>query len=144
MSNTEMNRKIVQEGLERKKTARRQRMTDAAHDAAERQLRATCNQRAQERRAAIEAAEAEERRQEELRQQRAADRVQEARDVARTLRLTGRMFGSLLYGALAALGFIHGYIGAGVAITAIGLATAYCIATFIKYVARLNRARRVA
>lgn len=142
MSNTEMNRKTVQEGLERKKTARKQRMTDAAHDAQERQLRETCNHRAQERRAAIEAAEAEARRQEERRQQRAADRVQEAKDVNRTLRLTARVFGSLLYGSLVAFGFIHEAISAGVAITAIALAAAYCTATFIKHAARVNRARR--
>ena len=57
MSNTEMNRQIVQEGLERKKNARRQRIADAAHDAAERQLRTTINQRSQEHRDAIEAAD---------------------------------------------------------------------------------------
>ena len=144
MSNTEMNRQIVQEGLDRKKTARKQRMTDAAHDAAERQLRATINQRTQERLAAIEAAEAEARRKEERRQKIAADRAQENKDVKRTLRLTARMFGSLLYGALVTIGFTHEYISVGVAMTSIGLAIAYCAAIFIKYATRCTRERRAA
>lgn len=144
MSNTEMNRKTVQEGLDRKKTARKQRMTDAALDAEERQLRTTINQHAQERGDARDAATAKAQRQEELRQQRAADRAQEAKEVGQTMRLTARVFGSLLYGTLVAFGFIHEAISTGVALTAIGLATAYCIATFINYAARVNRARREA
>lgn len=42
------NRKIVQEGLDRKATERKRRMNDAAHDAAERQLHTECNRRTQE------------------------------------------------------------------------------------------------
>lgn len=151
MSNTEMNRQIVQEGLEEKKTARLQRMNDAAHDAAERQLRATINQRTQERRAVIEAAEAEERRQEERRRQRAAvrsqeaaDRAQEEKAVEQTLQLTVRVFVSLLYAALVTFGFIHEVISTGVAFYAIGLSVIYCIVTFGQYVTRAARERRAA
>ena len=60
MSNTEMNRKIVQEGLDRKRNARRQRMTEAAHDDAERKLRVVINQHAQERRDEMDAAQEKE------------------------------------------------------------------------------------
>lgn len=144
MSNTEMNRQIVQEGLDCKKAARKQRMTDAAHDAAERQLRATINQRSQERRDAIEAAEAEARRREALRMQRCAERAREDADVKRSLRFTTRICDSLIYAAIATICFSLGAISAGVAFVAIGLSTVYCIATFVKYATRINRERRTA
>jgi cation transport ATPase len=144
MSNTEMNRQIVQEGLDLKKTARKQRMTDAAHDAQERQLRATINQHAQERGVERDAAKAKAQRQEKRQQQRAAAKAQENKDVARTIRLTAQIFGSLLLASLMAFGFILEEVSAGAALTAIGLAAIYCTATFIKYAARSNRARREA
>lgn len=144
MSNTEMNRQIVQEGLDRKQTARKQRMTDAAHDAAERQLRTTINQHAQERGVARDAAQAKAQRQENLRKQRAADRDQENKDVARTLRLTARLFGSLFLASLMAFGFIYEEVSAGAALAAIGLAIVYCTATFVSHTARVNRERSAA
>ena len=149
MSNTEMNRQIVQEGLERKQTARLQRMVDDAHDAAERQLRTTINQHAMDRRAETEAAEADKRRQEEDRRQRAAaraqkaaDRAQEEKEVKQTLILTARLFGALLYAALVTFGYIHEAISVGVALPTIGLAIIYCIATFAAYIVRTNKSRR--
>lgn len=148
MSNTEKNRQIVQEGLERKQTARRQRMTDAAHDAAERQLRTTINQHAMTRRAETEAAEADKRRQEEARRQRAAVREQKAaarareeKDVKQLLLLTARMCGALLYAALVTFGYIREAISAGMALPTIGLAIIYCVVTFATYVARSNQLR---
>lgn len=151
MSNTEMNRQIVQEGLDRKQTARRQRMTDAAHDAAERQLRTTINRHAMDRRAETEAAEADKRRQEEDRRQRAAvqaqkaaDRAQEEKEVKQLLQLTARMCGALLYAALVTFGYIREAISAGVALPTICLAIIYCVVTFATYVARVNRERRAA
>ncbi|MBP1581122.1 MAG: hypothetical protein J6A26_01830 [Oscillospiraceae bacterium] len=146
MSNTEMNRQIVQEGLDRKQTSRRQRMSDAAHDAAERKLRVTINQHAQERQTEKEAAEADERRQEERRiqseanrAQAEADRAQEDKDVEKTLRLTARLFGSLLYAVLVTFGYHQETISAGVALTAIGLAAIYCVVVFVNHTVRINR-----
>ena len=146
MSNTEINRQIVQEGLERKQTARKQRMTDAAHDAAERQLRTTINQHAMSRRAEAEAAEAEERRQEEhriqtaaARAQKAAARAKEEKEVKQTLHLTARIFGALLYASLVAFGYIHEAMSARLAITYIGLAVIYCVVTFARHVAMVAR-----
>ena len=148
MSNTEMNRQIVQEGLDRKQTARKQRMTDAAHDAAERQLRATINQRTQERRAAIEAAEAEERRQAEreeaIRRQRADAKAQEKKDVGQTIHFMYRIFGILLYASVMTICYLHESISAGVAFATVGLAVIYCVAVFVNHTVRLNRERRVA
>ena len=144
MSNTEMNRQIVQEGLDQKNTARRQRMTDAAHDAAERKLRAVINQNAQERRSAIEAAEADERRHEECRRQQAAKRAQEAEDVSRVTHCMTRVFGSLLFAALMTLCFICDAANVWMAITAIGLSAIYCIVVFVKYTVRFAREKRAA
>lgn len=144
MSNTEINRQIVQAGLERKKTARRQRMTDAAHEAAERQLRTAINQHAHERQTEMEAAEAEERRQEERRKQRAADRAQEVKDVGQVTRCMTRVFGSLLIASLVTIAFAHEAVNVGVALTAIALAAIYSIATFIKYAAQITRRNRAA
>ena len=148
MSNTEMNRQIVQEGLDRKQTARLQRMVDDAHDAAERQLRTTINQHAMDRRAETEAAEEDKRRQEEDRRQRAAvqaqkaaDRAQEEKEVKQLLQLTARMFAALLYAALVTFGYIHEAMSAGLALTYIGLAIIYCVVTFATYVARSNQLR---
>lgn len=151
MSNTEMNRQIVQEGLERKQTARLQRMVDDAHDAAERQLRTTINRHAMDRRAETEAAEADKRRLEEARRQRAAtraqkvaDRAQEEKDVKQLLLLTARIFAAMLYAALVTFGYIREAISAGVALPTIGLAIIYCIVTFAAYIVRTNRERRAA
>lgn len=144
MSNTEMNRQIVQEGLERKKTERKQRMTDAAHDAQERQLRTTINQHAQERGVERDAAQANAQLQEAIQREKATAKAQEEKDVKRTLRLTARIFGSLLYASLMTFAYIHEAVSVGVALATIGLATIYCIATFIHYAARCNRARREA
>ena len=151
MSNTEMNRQIVQEGLERKQTARLQRMVEDAHDAAERQLRTTINQHAMERRAETEAAEEDMRRQEEdrrqraaVRSQKAAARAQEEKEVKQLLLLTARMFAALLYAALVTFGYIHEAISAGVAFPTICLAIIYCIVTFAAYIVRTNRERRAA
>lgn len=148
MSNTEMNRQIVQEGLERKQTSRRQRMTDAAHDAAERQLRTTINQHANERQAETEAAEADKRRQEDIQRQRDADRAQKAaaraqeeKDVKQLLLLTARMCGALLYAALVTFGYIREAMSVGLALTYIGFAIIYCVVTFVAYVARTNPLR---
>ena len=139
MSNTELNRQIVQEGLNRKKAARRQRMTDAAHDAAERQLRTAINQHAHNRQTEIETAEANERRLEDRRRQRAAARAKEEEEVKQTYRLAALVFDGLLYASIATLCFVHEIISAGVAFTAIGLATVYCIAAFTKHVSWTNR-----
>lgn len=144
MSNTEMNRQIVQEGLERKQTARLQRMIDEANDAAERQLRTTINRHAMDRRAETEAAEADKRRQEEARRQRAAVRAQEEKDVKQLLILTARIFAALLYAAIVTFGYIHEAMSAGLALTYIGLAIIYCIVTFAEYIVRTNRERRAA
>ena len=151
MSNTEMNRQIVQEGLDLKKTARRKRMTDAAHDAAERQLRTAINQHAHERQTEMEAAEADERRREDLRIQREAnrakakaERAQETEDVGQVTRCMTRVFGSLLFASLVTIGFTHEAVSAGAALTAIGLATIYSVVTFVKYTARITRERRAA
>lgn len=148
MSNTEMNRQIVQEGLERKKSARRQRMTDAAHDAAERQLRTAINQHANERQAETEAAEENKRRQEEARRQRAsvsaqkaAHRAQEEKEVKQTLIFTARIFGTLLYTSLVAFGYIREVMSAGMALTYIGLAVIYCSVVFVNHTVRINRER---
>ena len=144
MSNTEMNRQIVQEGLERKQAARLQRMIDEANDAAERQLRTTINRHAMDRRAETEAAEAYKRRQEEARRQRAAVRAQEEKDVKQLLILTARIFAALLYAAIVTFGYIHEAMSAGLALTYIGLAIIYCIVTFAEYIVRTNRERRAA
>ena len=134
MSNTEMNRQIVQEGLDNKKTARRQRMNDAAHDAAERRLREVINRQAQERRAEIEAAQAQERR-------RKARKAQEAREVNYLYDCVLHVFGSMIFAALAALGFTHGAVNGWVAFPVVGLATVYSATTLVKYISRcLKRA----
>ena len=144
MSNIEINRQIVQEGLEKKKAANRQRMNEAAHEAEERKLRVKINQHAQERQVEIEAAEAEERLNEELRIQKEADRAQEENEVGKTIRFTYRIFGILLYAVLVTFCYIHENISAGVALTTIGLAVIYCIAAFVKYASRSVREQRAA
>lgn len=142
MSNTEINRQIVQEGLEKKKAANRQRMTEAVHEAEERKLRVKINQHAQERQAEIEAAEAEERHHEELRIQREADRAQEEHEVGKTIRFTYRVFGVLLFAVLVTFCYLHETISAGVALTTIGLAIIYCVVTFARYTTRTIRDQR--
>ena len=146
MSNTEMNRQIVQEGLNRKQTSRRQRMTDAAHDAEERKLRVAINQHAQERQTEMEAVQADKRRQEDRRMQREAnraqaeaDRAQEDKEVGQTIRCVARIFGSLLYASLMTFGYLHESISTGVALTTIGLSVIYCVAVFVNHTVRLNR-----
>lgn len=146
MSNTEKNRQIVQEGLDRKKNARRQRMTNAAHDAAERQLRTAINQHAQERQTEMEAAEADERRREDLRIQREAnraqvkaERAQEVKDVGQVTRCMTRLFGSLFLASLMTIAFVHEAVNVQVALTTIGLTTIYCIVTFVKYATRITK-----
>lgn len=139
MSNTEKNRQIVQEGLDRKKNARRQRMTDAAHDAQERQLRSTINQHAQDRSVERDAALADEMHREEMRRQRAADRAQEVEDVGQVTRCMTRLFGSLFLASLMTIAFIHEAVNVEVALTTIGLTTIYCIVTFVKYATRITK-----
>lgn len=134
MTISEINRQIVQESLDRKSTERKQRMKDADHDAAERQLRVVINQRALERQAEIEAAQAQERR-------RKAQKAQEAREVNYLYDCVLQVFGSLIFAALAALGFAHGAVNGWVAFPVVGLATIYSATTLVKYISRcLKRA----
>lgn len=145
MTISEINRQTVQESLNRKSAERKQRMKDADHDAAERQLRTVINQLTQERRDETEAAQAKERHEAELQRQRAerreARKAHEAEEIGRLNDCVLRVFGSLTFAALAALGFTHGAVVGGVAITCVGLATVYSITTFVKYVSRcLKRA----
>lgn len=130
----EINRQIVQEGLDRKSTERKQRMKDADHDAAERRLREVINQQAQERRAEIEAAQVKERR-------RKARKAQEAREINYLCDCVLHVFGSLIFAALVALGFNHGAVTGWVALPVVGLATIYSVTTLVKYISRcLKRA----
>lgn len=148
MSNTEMNRQIVQEGLDRKKTARRQRMNDAAHDAAERQLRATINQHAQERREETEAAQEKERCEAEAQRQRfermEARKAHEEEEHAQLSVCVQRIFGSLLFASLVTIGFTHEAIIGEVAIPVVAICTLYSIAAFVKYVIRNLKKKEVA
>lgn len=129
MSITEMNRQIVMEGLNRKANARKQRMKDADHDAAERQLREVINRQAQERRAEIEAAQAAERR-------RKARNARETREINCLVDITLHVLGGLAFAALVALGFNHGAVTGWVAFPVVGLASAYSITTLVKYIFR--------
>ena len=143
MSNTEMNRQIIQEGLDSKKSTRRQRMTDAAHDAAERKLRAVINHNAQERCEELEAAQAKECREAEIQRRRserqAARKARNAEEIGRFNDCILRVFGSLAIAALAAIAFTYGAVIGAVAITVASIAAIYSIGTFVKYVVKRVR-----
>lgn len=144
MSNIEMNRQIVQEGLNRKKTERKQRMTDAAHDAAERQLRVTINQHAQEREIARDADIAKRLHDEEIQRKKKEDKVRETREVRRLLRFVGRIATCLLYAALVTIAFTYGFLNFGVTIAAISMALISCTVIFVKYTRRMMREKEKA
>lgn len=143
MSNT--NRAIVQGGLDRRANARRQRMTDAAHEAAERSLRIVINTNTQERRDATEAAqrhaEAELARQQRRSELKAACRAQEAEDMAAWNAYMLRVFGSIIGAALVCFCFLQGGVKAWVAIPCIILAIVYSVGTLVKYIVERVRLR---
>ena len=137
MSNTEMNRQIVQEGLGKKKTARRQRMTEAAHEAAERQLWATINHHSRECWAVAESAAADVRRQEErkkaARAHRAEARAQERMYVDQMANFFVAVFRFLLCAVVLAYGYTYADTSAWVAFPGIGLSVINCILVLAKY-----------
>ena len=144
MSNTENNRQIVQEGLNRKKVARNQRMTDAAHDAAERKLRAVINQETQKRRDATEEEQAKAEQDRQREERRKAHRVQEKKEVKQFTDFALHVCGGLCFAALCCFGFIHDAMAGWLAMTCIALATIYCIAIFTKYAIRTLKRERAA
>ena len=136
MSNTEMNRQIVQKGLDKKKTSRRQRMDKAAHEAAERQLWDTINKRSKEYQEAIEAAEAEARRKEErkeaARAHRAEAREQERMYVDQMTNFFVAVFRFLLCAVILTYCYIYAGTSAWVAFPGIGLSVVNCVLVLAK------------
>ena len=131
------NKKIVQEGLERRATTRRKRMNDAAHDAAERKLRIEINRCTRENRAAIEAEqERAAAARAHLQQEAAYKRAQiqkEAHDSAMWNDLAVRVYCGLIAAAGICFCFTHEAMAGWVAIPGILAASAYSIAALVNF-----------
>ena len=140
------NREIVQEGLERRATARRQRMTDAVHEATERHMREMVNTKTQERRDATEAAqrqaEAEMARQQRRAERRDAHKAEEAAWISAWYANMFRIFGSVIVAALICLCWLHDGVADWIAFPLIAVALVYCIGSFVKYLVTMARTQR--
>lgn len=139
------NREIVQEGLDRRATARRQRMTEAAHEATERHMREMVNTKTQERREATEAAqrqaEAEMAEQQRKAERREAHKAQEAAWIAAWNAYMCRIFGSVIVAALICFCYLHDGMAYWTAFPCIAGALVYSIATFVKYTVMVTKVR---
>ena len=142
MSNT--NRAIVQEGLDQRAATRKRKMNDAAHEAAERNLRIVINSNTQERRDATEAAqrqaEADRAEQQRRADRKEAHRAQEAAEISAWNTYMLRVFGSLIVATLICFCFIQDGVKAWVAIPCIAVAIVFSIGSFVKYILRGRRA----
>ena len=136
MSNTEMNRQIVQEGLERKKTVRIQRMTDAAHDAAERSVRAIINRHADTAQATAQAAEQAARAARAEQERHAARKAKQRLKKDQWIKFVCRSFGGLAIAAALAFLYSIGWVHIALAIAGLVIATANSLVNFVAYLTR--------
>lgn len=137
------NREIVQEGLDRRSTARRQRMTDAVHEATERHMRAMVNTKTQERREATEAAQRQAEAEMAMQQRRAeireAIKAEDAEWVSTWYAYMFRIFGALIVASLICFCYLYDGMAFWIAFPCIGGILIYCIVSFVKYIIIQNR-----